>query len=147
MKKYFSDMIYTCVSFVKGFKVTLVYFFKKPTTVIYPYERITVAERFRGIVQNDVSRCTSCMICAGVCPVSCISIKSRGKKEDRTPAKYDIDLNKCMWCGYCAEACPTKSLTMSKDYEHSVYDRKELLLRFVPEENPAEAAVKTNDAA
>ncbi len=37
--------------------------------------------------------------------------------------RYAIDYNKCIWCSLCTENCHTGSITMSHDYDHSVYDR------------------------
>lgn len=107
-------------------------------TVQYPEEKIAVPERFRYIpflVVNDDDHpeepghewCTSCGICAKVCPPQCIWIV-RGKNPETgrpkpEPEEFYIDIDICMNCGYCAEYCPFDAIKMDHDYELSSYDR------------------------
>lgn len=105
-------------------------------TVQYPEEKIPVPEEFRFIPflvyeeREDGSifhRCTSCGICAKVCPPQCIWIvRTTDPKTGRPvpePAEFYIDVDICMNCGYCAEYCPFDAIKMDHDYELSVYDR------------------------
>jgi len=107
-------------------------------TVQYPEEKIAVPERFRYIpflVVNDDDHptepghpwCTSCGICAKVCPPQCIWI-TRGTDPETgrpkpEPKEFYIDIDICMNCGYCAEYCPFDAIKMDHDYEISSYDR------------------------
>ncbi len=107
-------------------------------TVQYPEEKIAVPERFRYIpflVVNDPDDpeapghdwCTSCGICAKVCPPQCIWIK-RGTNPETgrpkpEPEEFYIDIDICMNCGYCAEYCPFDAIKMDHDYEIASYDR------------------------
>lgn len=105
-------------------------------TVQYPEEKIPVPEEFRFIPflvyeeRDDGSiyhRCTSCGICAKVCPPQCIWIvRTTDLKTGRPvpePAEFYIDVDICMNCGYCAEYCPFDAIKMDHDYELAVYDR------------------------
>jgi NADH-quinone oxidoreductase subunit I len=107
-------------------------------TVEYPDEKMAVPERFRFIpflvVNNhddpyapSYDWCTSCGICAKVCPPQCIWIV-RGKDPDTgrpkpEPEAFYIDIDICMNCGYCAEYCPFDAIKMDHDYELSSFDR------------------------
>lgn len=53
--------------------------------------------------------CVSCGICAGACPVQCISFQK--KQGQYLPV---IDYNRCIRCGICAEVCP--SSVRGEDY-------------------------------
>ena len=106
-------------------------------TVFYPEEKLPVPERFRFIpflVTDDPAEgerwphdwCTSCGICAKVCPPQCIWIV-RGKlpngRPKPEPEEFYIDIDICMNCGYCAEFCPFDAIKMDHDYELASYDR------------------------
>lgn len=107
-------------------------------TVQYPEEKLAVPERFRFVpflvVENydDPERpghdwCTSCGICAKVCPPQCIWIV-RGedpvtKRPIPEPQEFYIDIDICMNCGFCAEFCPFDAIKMDHDYELASYDR------------------------
>jgi NADH-quinone oxidoreductase subunit I len=105
-------------------------------TVQYPEEKIPVPEEFRFIpflVYNEGPngeknlRCTSCGICAKVCPPQCIWIvRSTDPSTGRPipdPAEYYIDSNICMNCGLCAEYCPFDAIKMDHNYELASYGR------------------------
>ncbi len=107
-------------------------------TVQYPEEKIAVPERFRYIpflVVNDPDHptapgddwCTSCGICAKVCPPQCIWIVRGSDPETGRPIpqpkEFYIDIDICMNCGFCAEFCPFDAIKMDHDYEIASYDR------------------------
>jgi NADH-quinone oxidoreductase subunit I len=106
-------------------------------TIQYPEEKLPVPEEFRFIPfliyevdengeQQD--RCTSCGICAKVCPPQCICIERTNNPDTGRPvpepAEFYIDVDICMNCGLCAEYCPFDAIKMDHDYEISVYDRQ-----------------------
>ncbi len=106
-------------------------------TVNYPEEKLPVPERFRFIpflVTEEPAPgqtygkdfCTSCGICAKVCPPQCIWIK-RGKlpngRPNPEPEEFYIDIDVCMNCGYCSEFCPFDAIKMDHDYELASFDR------------------------
>jgi len=105
-------------------------------TVQYPEEKLPVPEEFRYITflvyeegpdGEKLDRCTSCGICAKVCPPQCIWIvRTNDPNTGRPipePAEFYIDVDICMNCGFCAEYCPFDAIKMDHDYEISVYDR------------------------
>ena len=108
-------------------------------TIQYPEEKLPVPEEFRFVpflIYEEVEdgerkiRCTSCGICAKVCPPQCIWIeRTTHPKTGRPvpePAEFFIDVDICMNCGFCAEYCPFDAIKMDHDYELSVYDRHTL---------------------
>jgi NADH-quinone oxidoreductase subunit I len=107
-------------------------------TVQYPDEKLAMPERFRFVpflVVEDYDHperpgkdwCTSCGICAKVCPPQCIWIvRSNDPVTGRPvpePEAFFIDIDICMNCGFCAEFCPFDAIKMDHDYELSGYDR------------------------
>jgi NADH-quinone oxidoreductase subunit I len=105
-------------------------------TVQYPEEKLPVPEEFRFIpflVYDEGSngekdfRCTSCGICAKVCPPQCIWIyRANDPNTGRpipAPAEFCIDVDICMNCGLCVEYCPFDAIIMDHDYEIASYDR------------------------
>jgi NADH-quinone oxidoreductase subunit I len=107
-------------------------------TVQYPDEKLPIPEEFRvlpfllyeedeeGTIQD---RCTSCGICAKVCPPQCIWIVRSDDAETGRPvpepAEFYIDIDICMNCGLCAEFCPFDAIKMDHDFELATYDRYE----------------------
>ncbi len=105
-------------------------------TIQYPEEKLPVPEEFRFIPfliyeegENGEKniRCTSCGICAKVCPPQCIWIVRTNDPQTGRPVpepkEFNIDVDICMNCGLCAEYCPFDAIKMDHDYELSVYDR------------------------
>ena len=105
-------------------------------TVQYPEERLIIPEEFRFIPfliydeSEDGSkhdRCTSCGICAKVCPPQCIWIvRSDDPATGRPipePSEFYIDVDICMNCGLCSEYCPFEAIRMDHDFELATYDR------------------------
>ena len=108
-------------------------------TVQYPEEKLEVPERFRYIPfliyeEKDgkrEDRCTSCGICAKVCPPQCIWIVRTSGPDGKPipePAAFTIDTSICMSCGYCAEYCPFDAIKMDHRYELASFERKQTLL-------------------
>lgn len=113
-------------------------------TVQYPEEQLIQPEEFRYVpflVYDEVEgkkevRCTSCGICAKVCPPQCIWIvrtndPNTGKPIPQ-PAQFYIDMDICMNCGFCSEYCPFDAIKMDHDfdiasYNRNVYDLEKLL--------------------
>ncbi len=105
-------------------------------TIQYPEEKMPVPEEFRyipflvyeeGPNGEKNQRCTSCGICAKVCPPQCIWIvRTTDPNTGRpvpAPAQFYIDVDICMNCGLCAEYCPFDAIKMDHDYEIASYDR------------------------
>ena len=143
MAQYFGDIYQAVSSAVIGLGITIKHIYRKPVTLQFPDERQVMSERFRGFVHNDMTKCDSCNICAKLCPVDCIYIETEGKAKERMMIRYAIDYNKCIWCSLCTENCHTGSITMSHDYDHSVYDRRSLVYEFM---DPAEEKIPCHRA-
>jgi NADH-quinone oxidoreductase subunit I len=114
-------------------------------TVEYPKERLDLPENFRYIpfLVNDTEaneiKCTSCGICAKVCPPQCIWIERTEdpvtKRPVPQPKNFFIDATICMNCGYCAEFCPFDAIKMDHDYELSYYPEQFPAARLVEDVN------------
>ncbi len=114
-------------------------------TIQYPEERLIAPEEMRFVPflvydekpdgEKEV-RCTSCGICAKVCPPQCIWIvRSNDPNTGRPipePTEFYVDVDICMNCGFCAEYCPFDAIIMDHDFElasygRSVYNMEKLL--------------------
>jgi NAD(P)H-quinone oxidoreductase subunit I len=112
----------------QGLGVVFDHIRRKPVTVNYPYEKLIPSERFRGRIHFERPKCISCEVCVRVCPINLpvvdwVMNKETKKKELNS---YSIDFGVCIFCGNCVEYCPTNALSMTEEYELSVYDRHEL---------------------
>jgi len=51
-------------------------------------------------------KCKQCLLCAPVCPDSCIPVKDSKRGE--------FDLDHCKGCAICVEACPFDAIVMKE---------------------------------
>lgn len=130
-------------------------YFKQPdgiVTNLYPFESIPVPDHGRYRLHNEVDDCIVCDLCAKICPVNCIDIEpikspvEIGKTSDGSTkriyaATFDIDMAKCCYCGLCTTVCPTECLTMTKTYDFSEYDVRNMVYHFA-ELSPDQAVAK-----
>ncbi len=100
-------------------------------TIEYPKEKMPLPENFRYVpflvedTSKEEEKCTSCGICAKVCPPQCIWIERTEdpvtKRPVPQPKQFFIDSTICMNCGFCAEFCPFDAIKMDVNYEISYY--------------------------
>lgn len=83
--------------------------FKKPETVLYPFEQKVAPAGLRGMVALEAEKCILCGICQRGCPCSTITVD----KKERT---WTINPFSCIQCGACVHACPKDCLTMVPEY-------------------------------
>ncbi|HAO48506.1 MAG TPA: 4Fe-4S ferredoxin, partial [Runella sp.] len=106
-------------------------------TLQYPLEVMPIPDNGRYRLHNEMDDCIVCDKCAKVCPVDCIDIEpikatgEVGKASDGSPirlyaAKFDIDMAKCCYCGLCTTVCPTECLTMTKTFDYSEFDVRDM---------------------
>jgi NAD-dependent dihydropyrimidine dehydrogenase PreA subunit len=84
---------------LKGLKVTFKTLFKRPVTVQYPEQKLTISRRERGTVLAwSAEKCTGCYTCERACPHGCIDIETPEKGQrwtsqapctHRCPARVD----------------------------------------------------------
>lgn len=88
--------------------------------------------RSRGLLFNDIDRCTGCGDCKRVCPAQCIHINEEpGADEGKVwVSAFDIDFAKCIFCGLCVETCAPGSLVHTRQYEGAAYDLTDLVASF-----------------
>ena len=106
-----------------GFATTFKHLFRKPITEEYPEYKRPLPERTRAriILTRDPDgneRCVACYLCSAACPVSCISMQSAQKENDRRYATwFRINFARCIYCGLCEEACPTSAIQLTPLFE------------------------------
>ena len=88
--------------------------------------------RTRGLLFNDIDRCTGCHDCAKICPSQCIKIEDEPGSDltKRWVSIFDIDFSKCIFCGLCVESCQPNSLFHTKQYEGAAYQVSDLVASF-----------------
>ncbi|HVD96872.1 MAG TPA: 4Fe-4S dicluster domain-containing protein [Cytophagaceae bacterium] len=130
-------------------------YFQQETGIVtteYPYEAIPVPDNGRYRLNNEIDDCIVCDLCAKICPVNCIDIvpikspEEIGKTSDGTTkriyaATFDIDMAKCCYCGLCTTVCPTECLTMTKTFDYSEFDVRNMNYHFT-DLNPEQAEEK-----
>ncbi len=123
MVTYFSEIYHGLISLFVGMGITFKEFFKPTVTVSYPYETLTMCDKYRGhieLIENEEGKpnCVVCGLCERACPSNCISLageKPEGEKK-KILTKYILDFTTCSLCGSCVESCNFNALTFSKEY-------------------------------
>lgn len=112
------------MSLFKGMGVTVKNLVaREKITVQYPYERDTVAPRYRGLFylpfdeEGGRLKCVGCTLCEQACPTKVISMVKLGSGKHAGVSEFDMDLGRCMFCNLCIEACPFDAIHMSQQYE------------------------------
>lgn len=100
--------------------------FRKEVTEQYPDPISSRTEddlppRTRGLLFNDIERCTGCRECEEVCPTDCFTVETRPGPDAAKVwvSRFDIDFSRCVFCGLCVEVCQPQSLVHTKRYEGS----------------------------
>lgn len=101
------------MSFGSMFKDLLLSFFSAPVTEKYPFERPDTADRFRGKLHYDPSKCTGCNLCSKDCPANALEIVILDRATKRFVARYNMA--RCVYCGQCIQSCRFKCLELSKE--------------------------------
>jgi NADH-quinone oxidoreductase subunit I len=134
---HFKSIVRVTTGLLKGLKVTLKHLFQPAITVQYPYEKLTLSDRYRGALAFHPEVCISCEMCIRACPSNCITLEAKrnettGKKD---LAWYQIDFGKCNYCRLCEEICPTKPKAVhhTREYELSFTNRNEFMVKWTPE--------------
>ena len=112
----------------QGFLVTLDHMNRSAITIQYPYQKLVPSERFRGRIHFEFDKCIACEVCVRVCPINLpvVHWQFQPVQKKKQLKAYSIDFGACIFCGNCVEYCPTNCLSMTEEYEMSVYDRHEL---------------------
>ncbi|MDH4228672.1 MAG: NADH-quinone oxidoreductase subunit NuoI [Nitrospirota bacterium] len=118
-----------------GLKIVFMQMFKPYCTLQYPHVKHPIPDGYRGLMsllryEDGSERCVGCSLCEAACPSNCIKVVSDevpGQPLVRYAREYYLDISRCVFCGFCTEACPVDALAMTKVYEASVYDRRELM--------------------
>jgi len=106
----------------------------KGITFQYPHAKRALPDTHRGALallryDDGVERCVGCDLCEAACPSRCIKVVSEqipGKPLVRYASEFYIDMTKCVFCGFCVEACPVNALGMTKLYEYSTENKRDL---------------------
>lgn len=124
------------MSFGSMFKDILTAFFTPPVTEKYPLEKPVTAERFRGKLYFDPSKCTGCNLCSKDCPANALEIVILDRTAKRFVARYNM--SRCIYCSQCVQSCRFKCLGMSnQDWELAALDKELFAVNYGKEDDIA----------
>jgi NADH-quinone oxidoreductase subunit I len=148
-----SDFFTGFASFFKGMGVTFKNLVgREKITVQYPFERVEVSPRFRGLFylpyDEEAKRlkCVGCTLCEQACPTNVISMTKLGAGKHAGVNEFNMDLGRCMFCNLCIEACPFDAIYMGPAYELASYNRTASMFRIADLSQGGAKAVEINNA-
>lgn len=98
-------------------------FFKKSSTQLYPFEKVSPPERYRGELFYNPAVCTGCNLCTKDCPSKAIELVTLDRAAKRFVLKYHRD--RCVYCGQCVVNCKFKCMGMSnEDWELAALNKE-----------------------
>lgn len=109
-------------------KLALESLFKKPATILYPFEPARMPEKFRGRIKFDPGKCGGCKLCMKDCPAGAIEIT---KVADKTYSAV-IDSARCIYCAQCVDSCNKDALESTGTFELAGFCRADLKNVFMP---------------
>ena len=138
---YIKEIWTAVTSLLTGMRRTGYYFthHKEIITQEYPDNKdsLHLPKRFKGEVvmphdENNEHRCTGCQACELACPNGSLKVVTEFNLLENGRKKKAIDklvyhLELCTMCNLCVEACPSDAIIMDQAFEHSVFDRNELI--------------------
>ncbi|MGK5083593.1 4Fe-4S binding protein [Bdellovibrionota bacterium FG-1] len=142
LRHYFRDALWGARSVIGSCLTSIPYLlsageFRKEVTEQYPDPISSRApedlpSRSRGLLYNDIERCTGCKECEIVCPTDCLSVETEPGADSAKVwvSTFDIDFSKCIFCGLCVEACQPQSLMHTRQYEGAVYRLSAMVSHF-----------------
>lgn len=86
---------------------------------------------YRGVHDNDWTKCIGCGNCSRICPAMAIEMKDVPKEvldelgAKGVPKRPQIDYGRCTFCALCVDVCPSGSLTMTDNYAWITEDPKD----------------------
>ena len=120
-----------------GMKATMSHMLHyRPITLQYPHEKRTLPDNYRGMLallryDDGTEKCVGCDLCEAACPsrvIRVVSAEVPGEPTKRYSKEYYMDMTRCLFCGLCVDACPVDALGMTREFEWSVYDKRQLHL-------------------
>ena len=88
-------------------------FFRRPATQMYPFQRRSAPERFRGKLVYDPAKCSGCQLCIKDCPSEAIELIVVDKIKKKFVLRYHQD--RCTACAQCVVNCRFSCLEMSNE--------------------------------
>ncbi len=150
---FIKEFVTGFLSVLKGMGVTLKNLvLREKITVQYPYERVTVSPRYRGLFylpfDEDAGKlkCVGCTLCAQACPTNVITMNKVVAGKNSGVDQFTMDLGRCMFCNLCVEACPFEAIFMGPEYELASSRRDVSLFRIQDLAQGGKAAVERNNA-
>ena len=139
---YVHAMVKSARALTKAGLTVLPYYFgvgenRKQVTEHYPDPVSARTEedmppRTRGMLFNEINRCTGCLACMQECPAQCIRIDLEPGPDSLKPwvSVFDIDVSKCLFCGICADVCEPESLVHTRKFDGAAYTQRDLIASF-----------------
>ncbi len=102
--------------------------FQKSSCEEYPFKPKEAFDGYRGRIVFHPELCIHCGMCERVCAGGAISDKVVRQTEEGDYIQRTFFLGSCTFCNYCADFCSKHAIELSKDFNMTARDPKDLIV-------------------
>ena len=99
----------------------------------------------RGILLNDLRKCTACGDCLKICPTDALELECHSGTKEVSVKKFSIHAGRCVHCSLCIEVCPANSLGYKQTFEAAVFSAQSLVQVFTKDEDSKRAPLSVHE--
>lgn len=103
----------------RGLVKNIFFFLKNAISLVFRRKSLLIKSDLDNVnlfpkltLDDEKLKCTACMKCSIICPVSCIHINTEKKNGENTLQSFNIETLRCISCGECESICEFEAIKL-----------------------------------